>query len=174
MSSIFQNARLIHIVGEVVILSAVVIYFHLQNQKLTNQIKEIVKKLEEQDELLKKHDVILQRLLTANVQGFQNPGPILRQPQQHMRQMPLQQTAQAQAQAPPPPPAPVQKEIPIRQVKKEIKKVETKPVVLNLDTSIKEVEEEEEDESETEEDLDEEIANELKELEKEEDEILVE
>jgi hypothetical protein len=164
MSSIFQNKHLIHIAAEVIILSAVVIYFHLQNQKLTNHIKEIVKKLEEQDELLKKHDMILQRLLTVNVQSFQNPGPILRQP-------PPQPTRPLQAQQPI-----VQEQKPARQEKPKNKteiKVEAKPVVLNLDTSIKEVEEE--SESENEEDLDEEIANELKELEKEEnDEIVVE
>jgi len=165
MSSIFQNARLIHIVGEVVILSAVVIYFHLQNQKLTNHIKEIVKKLEEQDELLKKHDVILQRLLTANVQSFQNPGRQFQEQPQPVRQQEPQPVRQQE-------PQPVRRQQPKTEIK--IKKVETKPVALNLDTSIKEVEVEvEEDETENEEDLDEEIAKELEELE-ENDEIVVE
>ena len=170
MSSIFQNARLIHIVGEVVILSAVVIYFHLQNQKLTSHIKEIVKKLEEQDELLKKHDVILQRLLTANVQSFQNPG---RQQVPQFQEQPMRPQAPQFQERPQAPQTPQ----PTRQQPKteiKIKKVETKPVALNLDTSIKEVEVEvEEDETENEEDLDQEIAKELEELE-ENDEIVVE
>ena len=155
--SIFQNKQVIHIIGEVIVLSSVVIYFHFKTKKLNDHILEIVKKLQEQDEIIQKHDILLKQLVTKNVQHFQNIPPRFETDKSPEVQTNVEMKPQAQ----------VHFQVQSK-TKKQAPKVETKPVVLNLDTTINEVNEEVIDETD-EEELDNEIARELEELDEEDE-----
>ena len=88
MSKLFENKQLIHIASELILVAGVSLYFYKQNKNLSDEIEELSNKLEEQDETIKKHDIILKQLLnkqsnnlssniSSNTQSLKNQSNIL-------------------------------------------------------------------------------------------------
>ncbi len=54
---------MIHIVSEVVVLVGLTFYFNQKNKKLRAHIEDLAQRLEEQEDLLQKHDQIIKQLV---------------------------------------------------------------------------------------------------------------
>ena len=55
---------MIHMAAEVVILLGVIIYFNQKNRKLSNQIEDLIQRVEEQEDIIQKHDQLIQTIST--------------------------------------------------------------------------------------------------------------
>lgn len=72
-SSSFMSRNVIHIAGEILAFTGIVIYFYKRNKTLENQIKELAVRLEEQDEFIKKHEDVLKKIV-ANIKKTDIPS----------------------------------------------------------------------------------------------------
>jgi hypothetical protein len=72
-SSSFMSRNVIHIAGEILAFTGIVIYFYKRNKTLENQIKELAVRLEEQDEFIKKHEDVLKKIV-ANIKKTDTPS----------------------------------------------------------------------------------------------------
>lgn len=149
MSKILENKQVVHIACEVVALIGLVIHFSKKNTKLNSYIDEVAQRLEEQEELIKKHEQLIGNLVqTINNMKYVQEQPIQQKSKKHS------QSLQKKTHTMPPlePPKPVRR---ISQTK----------IDFNLDIpQSKEEERQDSSSSEDEEDLDAEIAEELQEL----------
>lgn len=143
-----KNNQIIHITAEVIIITGVCFYFSRKTKALNNRIDILTQKLEEQQELINKHEDIISQLLFRLSELNQYPisNPI-----------------------PPIPPIP-----PIHSVnKKTNKKTNKKEKTVKQPKNIKKVRFdiplEEEEKELTEEELDEELKDELSELKEDDD-----
>lgn len=144
---------MVHIVSEVVVLVGLTFYFNQKNKKLMAHIEDLAQRIEEQEDLLQKHDQIIKQLVdhvskqqvamqqqvtapvrTANVIKKASPRRKLR--------------AKRRLSSPPPPPTPTPP-------------VEQHPVRVHF---AQDQDPESESESETEADLDNELQEELNDL----------
>ena len=57
-----ETLQLIHIVAELVILIALFVFFNNKINNLHNQVNILTKKLQEQEEILRKHDELFAKL----------------------------------------------------------------------------------------------------------------
>lgn len=73
----FEKKDIIHIATEVVILSGITFYFCSKNKKLSAHIEELSKRLEEQEDIIQKHEKLITQLLQKvnNYQSFTNVQP---------------------------------------------------------------------------------------------------
>jgi hypothetical protein len=91
MSKLFENKQLLHIASEVVVLSGIVFYISQTNKKLMSHIDELNQRLDEQEDIIKKHERIIGRFMPQPQQP-QQPQPLVQlQPQYHQ---PLKQENQ--------------------------------------------------------------------------------
>ena len=58
-----ENKQLVHIASEVVIAIGLTFYFNQQNKKLKGYIEDLVQRVEEQEDLLQKHEQIIRKLV---------------------------------------------------------------------------------------------------------------
>ena len=65
MSQILENKQMIHIVSEVVVLIGLTFYFNQKNKKLLNHIEDLAQRIEEQEDLLQKHETIIKKLVSS-------------------------------------------------------------------------------------------------------------
>lgn len=72
-SSSFMSRNVIHIAGEILAFTGIVIYFYKRNKTLENQIKELAVRIEEQDEFIKKHEEVLKKIV-ANIKKTEAPS----------------------------------------------------------------------------------------------------
>lgn len=65
MSKLFTENKqtMVHIVSEVVVLVGLTFYFNQKNKKLRAHIEDLAQRLEEQEDLLQKHDQIIKQLV---------------------------------------------------------------------------------------------------------------
>ena len=70
----FQNMSLgtLHIVAELLAIVGISYYFFNKNKILTKNIQEITQRLEEQDEILSRHEEILNKLVMRKANGNNN------------------------------------------------------------------------------------------------------
>ena len=68
MTSFLKNKDTLHIVGEIVIISGVCIYFSRKIKALNNKVCILEQKLTEQQEVINKHEKIIDRLIEI-IQG---------------------------------------------------------------------------------------------------------
>lgn len=140
MSKLLDNKQMIHIAAEIVILIGVTFYFSQKNRKLMVHIEDLTLRLEEQDELLQNHEKVLQKLV-AHVSGTPVASktmvkPTASKPVKPATAKPATKTSKPVTKPAPTPPAPA-------------------PASAPIDDS----------ESDTSDALDEELADELRELE---------
>jgi hypothetical protein len=72
MSKLLENKQMVHIASEVVVLIGLTFYFSQKNKKLMGHIEDFALRLEEQDDIIQKHEQLIQRLANAVQQLQQN------------------------------------------------------------------------------------------------------
>lgn len=74
MSYLTNNKiQLVHIASDIVVVSAMAIYFVKKNKSLVNTINELTKRVEEQNEILQKHEQMLKAILLQKQFAVQQP-----------------------------------------------------------------------------------------------------
>ena len=65
MSNLISDNKqlMIHVVSEVVVLVGITFYFNQKNKTLLAHIEELAQRVEEQEDLLQKHDQIIQKII---------------------------------------------------------------------------------------------------------------
>lgn len=81
MSKFLENKQMIHIISETVVLIGMTFYFSQKNKKLTEKIEALSQRLEEQEDLIQKHDGIIRKLVeTVNNNNQQHLTPSILKP----------------------------------------------------------------------------------------------
>ena len=65
MSKLLENKQIIHIATEVVVLIGLTFYFSSKNKKLMEHIEDLSQRLEDQEDLIQKHEQIIRQLVQA-------------------------------------------------------------------------------------------------------------
>ncbi len=63
MSKLFENKNILHITVEVIILISIVLYFSQKTKKIAQHINDLMHRIEEQDDMLQRHEELLASLL---------------------------------------------------------------------------------------------------------------
>ena len=63
MSKVIENKQLLHIVSEVIILIGLSLYFHRKTKRLTDHVNALIKKADEHDEIIQRHEQIIRQLV---------------------------------------------------------------------------------------------------------------
>jgi hypothetical protein len=58
-----ENKQMIHIASEIVVLVGLTFYFNQKNRKLMSHIEDLAQKIEEQEDLLQKHEQIIKKMV---------------------------------------------------------------------------------------------------------------
>ena len=58
-----ENKQLLHIVSEVIILIGLSLYFHRKTKRLTDHVNALIKKADEHDEIIQRHEEIIRQLV---------------------------------------------------------------------------------------------------------------
>lgn len=157
MSKLMENKQLVHMASEVVVLMGLTFYFSQKNKKIMGHIEDLAQRVEEQEDLLQKHEQVIRKLVELVNQRQTAPDHPLQQPR-----VPKQTPNAPQKKIRPPPPQ--------RHRSAPLQPPPTVPVRVSFDRSPQfeqlssEDEEDEDEEDEDDEVLDEEIAEELLEL----------
>ena len=72
MSKLLENKQIIHIVTEIIAAIVIIFYFSSKNKKLLGHIEDLSQRLEEQEDIIQKHELIIKQL----VHVINNRGPI--------------------------------------------------------------------------------------------------
>jgi hypothetical protein len=66
MSKLFTDNKqmMVHIISEVVVLVGITFYFNQKNKKLMAHIEDLAQRVEEQEDLLQKHEQIIKKIVT--------------------------------------------------------------------------------------------------------------
>ena len=65
MSQILENKQMVHIASEIIALIGLTFYFNQKNKKLMNHIEDLAQRIEEQEDLLQKHENIIKKLVAS-------------------------------------------------------------------------------------------------------------
>ena len=155
MSKLLEHKHLIHIACEIVVATGIILHNNQKCKKLMKHIEDLIQRVEDQEDMIKKHEEVIQHLLSYvnNQQQIARSQPRVNQPI-----LPTKQSSKSSV--PKPVPKPVHRNPPLEpppEVKKP--KPEVKFVKPN---NTEEYQEELGEESEAE--LDDAIQNELNEL----------
>ena len=103
MSKLMENKHMIHVLSEIAAMLGITFYFSKQNKKLKGYIEDVAQRMEEQEDLIQRHEEML-KVLAARVGGMPPQQPMRNsdpsadqqmqmqmQMQQQMRQMQQQQ-----------------------------------------------------------------------------------
>ena len=105
MLGTIDKKHLIHIVSEIIVFIGIIFYFNQKHKKTLNIIEYLAQKVEEQDELLQKHEEVIKKIVAHINQ--QSPAPMTQQPPAPMTQQPpapmTQQPPAPMVQQPPAP-----------------------------------------------------------------------
>jgi hypothetical protein len=63
MSTLLENKQIIHVASEIVVLTGLTFYFSQKNKKLTGHIEDLAERIEEQEDLLQKHEQVIRKLV---------------------------------------------------------------------------------------------------------------
>lgn len=88
-----ENKQMIHIASEIVVIVGLTFYFNQQNKKLKGHIEDLAQRVEEQEDLLQKHEGIIRKLVEyinqqQEVTPTPDPAPQQTPPQRHVRWSP--------------------------------------------------------------------------------------
>lgn len=159
MSKLLENKQLVHITSEIVVLLGLTFYFNQQNKKLMGHIEDLVQRIEDQEDLLQKHEEVIKKLVeyvnqqqTAKTQQVHTPP-----------------TPQVTPQVTPQTIKSASKSKNVDKLPKKVEKPSKQPIVHVqqkevVDRRVSFTEEQLNDDSQSDSDLDAEIAQELSEL----------
>ncbi len=80
--------QIIHIVSEVVVLAGLFFYINTKNKKLINRINELTQRLEEQEDIIQKHENMILKLISVVDDlnnNLQQPETILNRTQNNIK-----------------------------------------------------------------------------------------
>ena len=60
--NIVSKQQMIHMAAEVIILIGVIFYFSQKNRKISNQIEDLIQRVEEQEDIIQKHEELIQKM----------------------------------------------------------------------------------------------------------------
>lgn len=63
ISTLLEKKEIIHIASEVIVIVGIVYYFNQKNKTLLTHIEDLVQRIEEQEDLLQKHEQIIKNLV---------------------------------------------------------------------------------------------------------------
>jgi hypothetical protein len=63
MSKLLENKQMVHIASEIVVLLGLTFYFNQKNKKMMGHIEDLAQRVEEQEDLLQKHEQIIRKLV---------------------------------------------------------------------------------------------------------------
>lgn len=72
MSKLMENKEALHVASEVVVMLGLTFYFNQQNKKLKGYIEDIVQRIEEQEDIIQKHEELIRKLSQHNVEVYKN------------------------------------------------------------------------------------------------------
>ena len=72
-----SKQQIIHIITEIAVLASITAYFLYRNKVLSEKMKSLEYKIFQQEELIKKHDIILQSLLSSSSSKTDNKPSVL-------------------------------------------------------------------------------------------------
>lgn len=75
MSKLLENKQIIHIATEIVALIGIIFYFSSKNKKLLEHIEDLSQRLEDQEDLIQKHEQIIRQLVQAVNNRGHPPSP---------------------------------------------------------------------------------------------------
>lgn len=75
MSKLLENKQMVHIISETVVFFGLTFYFSQKNKKLTEKIEALSQRLEEQEDLIQKHDNIIRKFV-ASMNNQQQLNPV--------------------------------------------------------------------------------------------------
>jgi len=61
--SLMDNKYMVHIASEIVVLIGLTFYFNQKNKKMMNYIEDLVQRVEEQEDILQKHEQLIKKLI---------------------------------------------------------------------------------------------------------------
>jgi hypothetical protein len=103
MSKLMENKQqMVHIASEIVVLTGLTFYFNQKNKKLMGHIEDLSQRVEEQEDLLQKHEQVIRNLV-----DFINQQQAQHRPELSVKTPDQQHTPPAHNQATVPPSAPV-------------------------------------------------------------------
>ena len=71
-----ENKQMIHIASEIVVLIGLTFYFNVKNKKLMGHIEDLSQRVEEQQDLLQKHEQVIRKLVDFINQQQAQPDPV--------------------------------------------------------------------------------------------------
>ena len=166
MSKFLENKQMVHIISETVVLIGMTFYFSQKNKKLTEKIEALSQRLEEQEDLIQKHDGIIRKLVeTVNNNNQQHLTPSILKPalDQQIKKKNVKSVSIAHPAVQPLVQPSILKQSDV------VKKTRTSPPIEKISTpNIVRLDEDddEDDQSFSESDLDDDIQDELKDLKK--------
>ena len=100
-----ENKQMVHIASEIIVLVGMTYHFNKQNRSLRNHIEDLAQRVEEQEDLIQKHETIIKKLVDAvNTlhSHHQPPTPVVQAPvvQAPVVQAPVVQTPVVQTPEP--------------------------------------------------------------------------
>ena len=63
MSKLIENKHIIHIASEIIVLLGITFYFNVKNKKIMEHIHDLSQRIEEQEDLLQKHEQVIKKLV---------------------------------------------------------------------------------------------------------------
>ena len=163
MSKLIENKHMIHIASEIIVLLGLTFYFNQKNKKIMGHIQDLSQRIEEQEDLLQKHEQVIRKLvdfISKQPESTNTLHPQVNSPNIQLKNQRKKPASTKEIHTKPPLVAPTPPKL-------EPPKVTFDPLQRKSSSiRIQEVEsEEDEDEDDQESDLDTELAEELGELE---------
>mgnify|MGYP000583589285 CR=1 FL=1 len=93
MSKLLENKQIIHIATEIVVLIGLTFYFSSKNKKLMEHIEDLSQRLEDQEDLIQKHEQIIRQLVQAVNTNQQPPSSPTPQPKPKSKKSKRDRTA---------------------------------------------------------------------------------
>lgn len=75
--SILEKPQIIHIISEVVVFIGITLYFSQKNKKLMNHINDLMQRLEDQEDIIQKHEQIINKLSNIVSELCQQPPSLI-------------------------------------------------------------------------------------------------
>lgn len=63
ISTLYEKKEIIHIASEIIVIVGIVYYFNQKNKKLLTHIEDLVQRIEDQEDMLQKHEQIIKSLV---------------------------------------------------------------------------------------------------------------
>jgi hypothetical protein len=63
MAKLMENKQMIHIASEIVVIIGLTFYFNQKNKKLMSHIEDLSQRIEEQEDLLQKHEQVIRKMV---------------------------------------------------------------------------------------------------------------